>query len=213
MYRPIYAGSTGRNTHLVTSLQKFLTTDRRLAHELRPCVPMCYCPSVVRGSRNPGYFGLPSRLKKTRQQAGLTRLALAEKVGSSNATVGYLESGQRWSNVGTVARIAAALGCSAAWLAYGLGEPTDPSSATSEGMGDRLLMIREQRGLTKAALAELSGFSPGAILGIERGGQAGVDTIETLAKALGVSPGWLAYGLGPMEPPSRRRARPAAAAN
>ncbi|MFO0656147.1 MAG: hypothetical protein U0787_13840 [Polyangia bacterium] len=32
-----------------------------------------------------------------------------------------------------------------------------------------------------------------------------IATVEALAVALGVSPAWLAYGLGPMELPSRRR--------
>jgi len=181
--------------------------------ELRMFGQACYSPVVVRGSPNPGYFGLPSRLKKTRQGAGLTRLALAERVGGSHATVGYLESGQRWSSLGTVARIAAALGCSAVWLAYGLGAPDETAAVDIGGLGSRLSSIRTERGLTKAALVDATGLSSAAILGIERGAEARVDTVERIAKALGVSPGWLAYGVGPMEPPSRRRARPAAAAN
>jgi transcriptional regulator with XRE-family HTH domain len=80
-------------------------------------------------------------------------------------------------------------------------------------MGERLRSIRTERGYTRTDLARMAERSPPTIAAIEDGGQAGVDTIEALAKALGVSPGWLAYGVGPMEPPSRRRARPAAAAN
>ena len=168
-------------------------------------------PGVVRGSPNPGYFGLPARLKKTRQDAGLSRLALAERVGGSHATVGYLESGQRWSSLGTVARLASALGCSAVWLAYGLGAPQEAGTVDIAGLGSRLVSVRTERGLTKADLAEATGLSSAAILGIERGAEARVDTVERIAKALGVSPGWLAYGVGPMVLPPRRRTRSAPA--
>jgi hypothetical protein len=40
---------------------------------------------------------------------------------------------------------------------------------------------------------------------VERGTLCTLDTLEALAKALGVSPAWLAFGLGPMEAPTRRR--------
>ncbi len=173
----------------------------------------CYSPSVVRGSPNPGHFGLPARLRKTRQAAGLSRLALSLRVGCSDATVGYLEGGQRWPSLGTVARIAAALGCSAVWLAYGLGAPDETAAVDIGGLGSRLSSIRTERGLTKAALVDATGLSSAAILGIERGAEARVDTVERIAKALGVSPGWLAYGLGPMEPPARRRSARSAAAS
>ncbi len=124
----------------------------------------------------------------------------------------YLESGERMPSVGTVAKLAAALGVSAPWLAYGLGEANADSAATCDGMGERLRSIRTERGYTRTDLARMAERSPPTIAAIEDGGQAGVDTIEMLAKALGVSPGWLAYGVGPMEPPSRRRTpRPAAA--
>jgi len=120
---------------------------------------------------------------------------------------------ERLPTVGTIAKIAAALGVSAPWLAYGLGDTTADSAATCEGMGLRLQTVRVERDHTKASLARLAGLTAPSIAQIENGGQAGVDTIEALAKALGVSPGWLAYGVGPIEPPARRRARPAAAAN
>jgi transcriptional regulator with XRE-family HTH domain len=60
------------------------------------------------------------------------------------------------------------------------------------------------------ALAKQAGLSHTAVGNIERGTMPGIDTAEALANALGVSPGWLAYGLGPMELPKRRTTRPAA---
>jgi len=173
----------------------------------------CYAVQMVRGSPNPKHFGLPLRLRKTRTQSGLTRMALADKAAVGTPTVLYVETAQRIPAVGTIAKIAAALGVSAPWLAYGLGDMTAETIATCDGMGLRLQTVRGERDHTKASLARLAGLTAPSIAQIENGGQAGVDTIETLAKALGVSPGWLAYGVGPMEPPARRRSARSAAAS
>jgi transcriptional regulator with XRE-family HTH domain len=72
-------------------------------------------------------------------------------------------------------------------------------------MGERLQIARTERSFSKATLASAANLNPGSILGIERGGQAGVDTVEALAKALQVSPAWLAFGIGPQELAPRRR--------
>jgi transcriptional regulator with XRE-family HTH domain len=73
-------------------------------------------------------------------------------------------------------------------------------------MGTRLAAVRGEQEHTKASLGKATGLNPGTIGGIERGGQAGVATVETLAKALNVSPAWLAFAEGPRELPKRRRA-------
>src|SRR5262245_18302051 len=85
----------------------------------------CYAVSVVRGSPHPRHFGLAFRLRKARKQASMTGMALAHRAGVSDAIVRYLETDQRLPTAGTVARLAAALGVSAAWLAYGLGEQSN----------------------------------------------------------------------------------------
>ena len=108
--------------------------------------------------------------------------------------------------------MASALGVSAGWLGYGLGEQfTDGKAATTDGMGARLASVRTERGLTKVALARLLDLSATAIANIEKGAQTGVNVLEALAKALGVSPAWLAYGEGPQVLPTRRRSRTTAA--
>lgn len=166
---------------------------------------------VVRGSPNPRHYRLPFRLRMARKQSGLTRMALAQKASVSNATVSHIETDQRLPSVGTVARLAAALGLSAAWLAFGLGETNAGASAVScDGMGARLRTARIDKAQTKAALGRLADLAAPSISQIENGGQAGVDTIEKLAKALKISPAWLAYGVGPQELPPRRRPRPTA---
>jgi len=166
---------------------------------------------MVSGRKNPLFFGLASRLKLARRQAGLKRLPLAQRAGLATATARDVELGTRLPTVATVARIAVALGVSASWLAYGIGETEnqDPSQST-DGLGSRLTALRAERGLSRTALARLCELSPRAITKIEAGGQSGVEVIESLAKQLGVSPGWLAYGVGPQEVPTPRRGRPPA---
>ena len=67
-------------------------------------------------------------------------------------------------------------------------------------LGARLFEARNAAGLTLRALAEQAGISHTAVNGIEKGHQIpAADTIEALAQALGVSPCWLAYGIGPKE--------------
>jgi len=145
------------------------------------------------------------------KRQGLTHRALARLAGVSAPMIGYLVMGQRIPTVGTIARLAAALRVSPAWLAYGIGEPTEESAVgTCETMGVRLQTSREAKGLTKAALARLGGLSPSAFAKIENGGQSGIDVIESLAKALGVSAGWLAFGMGPQVVAAPRRGRPPA---
>ena len=166
---------------------------------------------VVRGSPNPKHFGLAVRLRKALRQSGLTRRALARKAGVSDPLIGYLEMGHRLPTVATVERVASGLSVSAAWLAYGVGEMMrEGPTATSASMGMRLQSVRIERGLTKAALARLVSLSPSAFAKIENGGQSGVEVIEALAKALEVSPAWLAFNQGPPVLPRTRRSRPPA---
>lgn len=161
---------------------------------------------MVRGSPNPKHLDVPVRLRTARTRAKSTRIALAERAGISDATVRQIEAGTRVPTVGTLAKLARALGLSAAWLAYSSGEPPAAGPASCEGMGERLREAMADRGLSRTALARLAVRSPPTLTAIENGGQAGVDTVEALAKALRVSPAWLAFGIGPRELPQRRRA-------
>ena len=163
---------------------------------------------MVRGSPNPLHFGLPGRLRRVRKQSGLKRKPLGQKVGRDPKVTAKVEAGERTPTVGTVARLAAALGISAGWLGYGLGvQQTDGTEPTTDGLGARLAQVRIERLLSKAALARLVGLSPSTVADIEKGAQTGVDVLESLAKALGVSPAWLAFGEGPREIPKKRRVR------
>ena len=167
---------------------------------------------MVRGSPNPRHFGLPARLRKARKQSGLSRAALGPKVGRDSHVAADIEAGERMPTVATVALLASGLNVSAGWLGFGLGaQQLDAPAATTSDMKLRVQAMRMARGLTKAELARLVDLSPTALANIEKGAQTGVNVLEALAKALGVSPAWLAYGEGPQVLPSRRRVRTTAA--
>ena len=162
---------------------------------------------MVRGRKNPLYFGLALRLKKARRESGLKRLHVAARAGLARATGRTIETGNRLPTVGTIASLAGALDVSASWLAYGIGDMhINGAPATCDGMGARLQQLRVEQGHTKAALARFVGLSPSTVADIEYGAQTGVEVIEALAKALCISPAWLAFNQGSREVPVRRRA-------
>ena len=168
---------------------------------------------MVRGSPNPLHFGLPSRLRRMRRARQITPSALGPKVGLDRHVAAYIESGNRVPTVGTLTRLASVLGVAAGWLAYGLGDQVvSGAPSTMDGMGSRLTAARTERGETKAALARAVGLSPSTVADIENGAQTGVDVLEALAKALAVSPAWLAFGEGPQVLLRRKRTRSAPAA-
>jgi len=166
---------------------------------------------MVRGSPNPRHVGFANRLKKARKQVEFSRRALEQKAGGTNGAVLYMETRKRLPTLPTVVRLASALGVSAGWLAYGLGEMTEGERCSSTlGLGDRLYESRIQQGLTKAALARLVGLSPSTVADIENGAQTSVEVAALLAHVLRISPSWLAFNEGPQVLPSRRRGRPPA---
>jgi ribosome-binding protein aMBF1 (putative translation factor) len=72
------------------------------------------------------------------------------------------------------------------------------NSSSQETMGDRLLRARTARGLGSRQLSEEAGLSDGTVSALETGrrGTPTIDTVEVLARALGVTPEWLAWGRG-----------------
>jgi transcriptional regulator with XRE-family HTH domain len=166
---------------------------------------------VVRGRRNPLHFGLASRLKRARCSVGLSYESLAKAAGVQHAnTVFQIErKPDHVPRCDTVEKVAYALGLSPAFLAYGIesdaSQPVD--GLRCEGVAARLRETRTARGLTMRALARAAGLTDTAVRSTETGASMpGIATVESLAVALGVSPGWLAYGIGPTELPGRRRA-------
>ena len=156
-------------------------------------------------------MALPARFRKARKQAGLTRMAVAQQAGCGQTVALEIENRHRLPSVATLVRLATALNVSASWLAYGIGEASgsDQPPESSE-MSKRLRQTLHQKRMSRAELGRLTGISPRAIAKVESGGQSGIDVVESLAKALGVSPGWLAFGVGPQVPVTPRRGRPPA---
>lgn len=68
----------------------------------------------------------------------------------------------------------------------------------SSKLNQRLRLAREKRGISRRDLASrLGGDKYSTLSKIEEGdSMPGIDTVELLARALGVSAGWLAYGEG-----------------
>ena len=164
---------------------------------------------VVRGKKNPLHFGLPTRLRLALKDAGLTRTGLAQRAGVSHPVVSSLDAGHSLTTVSTLVRLAMALGVSAGWLAFGMGEHLAPTPApAADGMAERLRTIRMLRGHSRMELARMAQISAGTVSYIEQGGQAKVNTVEALAVALAVSPAWLAFGTEPQLFIPTRRGRP-----
>ena len=120
-----------------------------------------------------------------------------------------LEAGGRVPRLDTVEKLAKVLNVSPCLLAYGVERTCQPkASPLSEGLPDRLLRIRQERGHSRRQLGRLSGTSDNFVQMTETGTTVpNIAKLEQLAKALQVSVCWLAFGLGSPEPPARRRPR------
>ena len=136
-------------------------------------------------------------------------MALAQRSGCGQTIALEIEDRQRVPATDTLLRLALVLDVSASWLAYGMGDRLAPNLPQSQtALGDRLRLVRTNGELSLAELGRRTAMSPRAIAKIENGGQSGIDVIESLAKALEVSAGWLAFGMGPSVFASPRRGRP-----
>lgn len=176
---------------------------------------------MTRGSKNPLWRGVHKRLKKLRSQTMLSMRDIAALSGCSHVTVGAVEKAKNTPTVDVIAGLAAALGVSPTFLAFGHEGfiqfrqkqpvpdvlPVDPqpsvskaatnASAAHDKIASRLTHARERRGCTLRGLAERAGLSAQAVLYIETAKVVPkIDTCELLAVALDVAPGWLAYGEG-----------------
>lgn len=155
---------------------------------------------VVRGRRNPLHKGLAERLKKARKSLFLSFDSVAEAAGLTDGnTVFQLERKEgHVPRLDTVERIARALQLSPAFLAYGLvGDAPPIENLRCTDVGARLRTVRQTRGLTMRALARAAKLTDTAVRTTETGASVpNVATVESLAKALDVSAGWLAFGVG-----------------
>lgn len=190
---------------------------------------------MIRGRPNPRHQTIARRLKLARLAREITPSRLALTAGLSNPAVRRIEEEGRVPGVDVVERLARVLRTSPGWLAFDVrpaplpaaGEeaaalpPAGPDAAVEgapllcAGLGERLRGLREERGLPRKALARLVGLADTPIRMTEEGRTLpSVATLEQIAKGLGVSPAWLAYGEGPQVlpkvPRKVRRGRTAA---
>jgi transcriptional regulator with XRE-family HTH domain len=171
---------------------------------------------VVRGQKRPLHFGFTARLRRAVRASGLTLPALAEAAGLRSRSTAYAtERGDNIPRVDTVERLARALNVSPCLLAFGVEDPREPGAdSAASDLGERLRSVRLSRGLSMRELGRLSETSVTLVRMSESGATAPtLAKLEALAKALGVAPCWLGFGLGPMEAPTRRRKQATAAAD
>lgn len=150
----------------------------------------------MRGRRNPAYYGLPERLRQARRRNQLGMSAASAESGLSTGTAFRIERRESIPRIDTLERFATALGVSPSWLAYGEGSADDvPVSSAFVAVGSRLAETRQRVGLTRKALGIAAQLTGQTVANIETGRMVPrVDTVEMLARALGVSPSWLAFG-------------------
>ncbi len=78
-------------------------------------------------------------------------------------------------------------------------------------LGKRLMSARERSGMLLSQVSALAAMSKPVAGLVERGEAVpGLDTLERIGCAIGVSPGWIAYGYEGLEPFRERYPRPIA---
>ena len=130
-----------------------------------------------------------------------------QQAGFAHSTLAGWEEGERIPRIDAVEKVAYALLLSPAFLAFGIQVEARPlaQGLRSSGVAQRLADARAARGFSVLAVAKLAGLSHTAVGNVERGTMPTLATAEALAKALDLSPAWLAFGIGSRELPPRRR--------
>lgn len=173
---------------------------------------------VAQGRKNPLWMGLPDRLRRTLKRAGLSQRQAARLSACSDMVLRHINSGGQTS-IDVVEKLAAGLGVPAPWLAFGpeAARPfrqvqklpktalADPEPQPGKGIfrerykgaGERLRQVREDSKFTLLKVGMAAQMSDQAVLNTESGATVPkLETIEAIAVALDVAPGWLAYGDG-----------------
>lgn len=137
----------------------------------------------------------PARLREARERSGLTQAQLGQQVGYGDRQgLGAVERGDRGCTTELCCRLAAALGVSPCWLAYGL----ELDGGSWEGYGARLRELRTEEGLSVRAGASRLGYAAaGGLQALEaERSRLDLDQAEMIARAYQAPPAWLAFGVG-----------------
>lgn len=175
---------------------------------------------VTSGVKAPLHLKFPMRLRELLDMADRSQAIVGNLAGVNQVTVSLWETSKQLPRVDRCERIALALSVKPSWLAYGpegamrfrqrrslppgarlhplpILRPATEIPLGSAGLPARLRSAREALGLSLRALGAAAGTSGQGIMIIERGDVLpGINTVEALAVALDVAPGWLAFGDG-----------------
>lgn len=172
---------------------------------------------VTQGRKNPLWIGSAKRLVRLRTTAQLSQNALERLSDVPHAVISRFEADLNRPKIDTVEKLAAGLGVSPVYLAFGsegdqpfrpktpaylkIDETPTPQPGKGQfreryrGAAERLKTSRERLGLSLRDLAAAAQVSYQAVLYTETGRTVPrLDTIEAIAVALDVAPGWLAFG-------------------
>ncbi|PAV49362.1 hypothetical protein CK486_00895 [Pseudomonas sp. HAR-UPW-AIA-41] len=146
---------------------------------------------------------ISGRIAFARKSLSLTQSELAKLAGISQSSIALLESGSTKVPKRAL-ELASALQVPVEWLINGEGPvptqiPEDPAQESvlavkQSSLASRLIIRREQCGLTQAQLAAKAGLSQATVGNLETGRNKGTKRILELAKALHVTPEWLLHG-------------------
>ncbi|MDN5347204.1 MAG: hypothetical protein PWP65_768 [Clostridia bacterium] len=126
-----------------------------------------------------GRSSVGERLRRLREQKGITLSELSRRSGVSLAHISEIERGRSTASLKTLDKLASVLGVTTSSLLRSVNE--DP-------LGSKLRRLREKIGLTQKELAEQVGISHSLIGQIETGRiQPSISTLSSIAEALGVS--------------------------
>lgn len=144
--------------------------------------------------------GFGKRVALVRRESQLTMTNFAKQALSPNASaknIGRIEQEEVTPRARTLEKIAAFGGVSLEWLSKGkcLLKPYD--IVRTAGVGERIALARQARGMTRLALAQAAalGASSKNISRLESGEhRPRYETLGRIAKSLKVSKRYLAYG-------------------
>jgi transcriptional regulator with XRE-family HTH domain len=149
---------------------------------------------------------LLDRMKKLREDLGLTQESFGQKVGVTGKTIWRMENGEREIKTGLLLQIASALNTSVAYLIGEVDDPaphpidlTLPKSEMPHALADRIKMNREAKGWTVEALSEIVRLPVDKIIAWENGTPSTGEDVAALAAAFEITPAYLIHGKEPSQ--------------
>jgi transcriptional regulator with XRE-family HTH domain len=125
-------------------------------------------------------IGLGERLRLAREREGMSLTEVAEAAGISPGYLGEIERGESLPAVETLKQLSEI-------VALPLSQALECGT-----IGDKVRMLRERLGLSRAELAQMAEVTPGFIAQLENNKtQASLPTLRRISQCLGVSPCYL----------------------